>query len=155
MAAVRTRQSLRARVDGRILAEHGATVFLRQVLELGRFHADLHPANLFVTPDSRICYLDFGITGTTTPEQRIAIAQVLAATVYGDADRALKYSAELGLIVPEHLQPKVRSEVAELMGARCRRHRVTSAASPSASCASWMTRALRCRSAMGCSSRRS
>ncbi len=102
-------------VDGRILAEHGATVFLRQVLEMGRFHADLHPANLFVTPDSRICYLDFGITGTTTPEQRIAIAQVLAATVYGDADRALKYSAELGLIVPEHLQPKVRSEVAELM----------------------------------------
>ena len=79
---------------------------MRQVLELGRFHADLHPANLFVTPDSRICYLDFGIIGTTTPEQRIAIAQVLAATVYGDADRALKYSAELGLVVPEHLQPQ-------------------------------------------------
>jgi len=102
-------------VNGRILAEHGATVFLRQVLELGRFHADLHPANLFVTPDSRICYLDFGITGTTSPEQRIAIAQVLAATVYGDADRALKYSAELGLVVPEHLQPRVRGEVGELM----------------------------------------
>jgi ubiquinone biosynthesis protein len=102
-------------VNGRILAEHGATVFLRQVLELGRFHADLHPANLFVTPDSRICYLDFGITGTTSPEQRIAIAQVLAATVYGDADRALKYSAELGLIVPEHLQAEVRRQVGELM----------------------------------------
>ena len=36
---------------------------MRQVLEIGRFHADLHPANLFVTPDSRICYLDFGIIG--------------------------------------------------------------------------------------------
>jgi len=102
-------------VDGRILAEHGATVFLRQVLEIGRFHADLHPANLFVTPDSRICYLDFGITGTTSPEQRIAIAQVLAATVYGDADRALKYSAELGLVVPDELQARVRRDVGELM----------------------------------------
>lgn len=102
-------------VNGRILAEHGATVFLRQVLEIGRFHADLHPANLFVTPDSRICYLDFGITGVTTPAQRIAIAQVLAATVYGDADRALKYSAELGLVIPDALQSRVRSEVAALM----------------------------------------
>jgi len=102
-------------IDGRKLAEHGAQVFLRQVLEVGRFHADLHPANLFVTPDSRICYLDFGITGTTSPEQRIAIAQVLAATVYGDADRALKYSAELGLIVPDALKPRVRRDVGELM----------------------------------------
>ena len=102
-------------VNGRMLAEHGAQVFMRQVLEIGRFHADLHPANLFVTPDSRICYLDFGIIGTTSPEQRVAIAQVLAATVYGDADRALKYSAELGLVVPDELQPIVRRAVGELM----------------------------------------
>ena len=129
-------------VDGRILAEHGATVFLRQVLELGRFHADLHPANLFVTPDSRICYLDFGITGTTTPEQRIAIAQVLAATVYGDADRALKYSAELGLIVPEHLQAQGPRRGGRAHGAHARRRRhVTSAVSLSGSFASWTTRA--------------
>ncbi len=104
-----------AGVDGRILAEHGATVFLRQVLELGRFHADLHPANLFVTPDSRICYLDFGITGTTSPGQRIAIAQVLAATVYGDANRALRYSAKLGLVVPPEKEAQVKRRVADLM----------------------------------------
>ena len=54
------------------------------------------PANIFVTPDGRICYLDFGIMGETTPEERIAIAQVLAATVYRDADRAVRYSRELG-----------------------------------------------------------
>jgi ubiquinone biosynthesis protein len=102
-------------VDGRMLAEHGARVFLRQVLEIGRFHADLHPANLFVTPDGRICYLDFGITGTTSPAQRRAIAQVLAATVHGDAGRALRYSAELGLVVPEARQRAVREKVAALM----------------------------------------
>jgi len=105
----------RAGIDGRALAVHGANVFLRQVLELGRFHADLHPANLFVTPDGRICYLDFGIVGRTDPAQRVAIAQVLAATVYGDADRALRYSAELGLVVPPHRQDRVRECIAELM----------------------------------------
>lgn len=104
-------------IDGRALAVHGADVFLRQVLELGRFHADLHPANLFVTPDGRICYLDFGIVGRTDPAQRIAIAQVLAATVYGDADRALRYSAELGLVVPDAARDRVRLRVTELMAA--------------------------------------
>ncbi len=105
----------RAGVDGYALAVHGATVFMRQVLVLGRFHADLHPANLLVTPDSKVCYLDFGIVGRTTPGERIAIAQVLAATVYGDADRALRYSAELGLMVPPELQHTVRDHVATLL----------------------------------------
>ena len=105
----------RAGIDARRLAAHGAEVFMRQVLVHGRYHADLHPANLFVTPDGRICYLDFGITGRTTPAQRIAIAQVLAATVYGDAERALHYSRALGLEVPEARVAAVRAAVADLM----------------------------------------
>jgi ubiquinone biosynthesis protein len=104
-------------IDGRALAVHGADVFMRSVLELGRYHADLHPANVFVTPDGRICYLDFGIVGHTEPSQREAIAQVLAATVYGDADRALRYSAELGLVVPPERVDEVRRQVAALMAA--------------------------------------
>lgn len=105
----------RAGIDGRGLALHGAEVFMRQVLVLGRYHADLHPANLFITHDGRICYLDFGITGRTSPEQRIAIAQVLAATVYRDADRALRYSRELGLEIPAAVESEVRDRVARLM----------------------------------------
>lgn len=105
----------RAGVDAFHLALHGAEVFMRQVLVLGRYHADLHPANLFVTPDSRICYLDFGIVGKTQPDERLNIAQVLAATVYGDADRALRYSAKLGLVVPAEKQAHVRQQVGELM----------------------------------------
>jgi ubiquinone biosynthesis protein len=102
-------------IDGRGLALHGAELFMRQVLILGRFHADLHPANIFITPDGRIAYLDFGIIGRTEPESREAIAQVLAATVYGDADRALRYSAELGLVVPQQAQARVLGRVTELM----------------------------------------
>lgn len=102
-------------IDGRALAVHGANVFMRGVMVLGRYHADLHPANVFVTPDGRICYLDFGIVGRTAPSQREAIAQVLAATVYGDAERALRYSADLGLCVPPDKAEEVRGRVAKLM----------------------------------------
>ncbi len=105
----------RAGIDARALATHGANVFMHQVLVLGYYHADMHPANLFVTPDGRICFLDFGIVGTTTPPQREAIAQVLVGLVYGDADRALRYSRELGLEIPDEQVARVHKRVEELV----------------------------------------
>ncbi|OPZ75942.1 MAG: putative protein kinase UbiB [Actinobacteria bacterium ADurb.Bin444] len=92
--------AVRGGVDAYGLAVHGAEVFMRQVLVHGRFHADLHPANLLVTPDDRIAYLDFGIVGELTPHERAAVAQVLAALVFRDPERALRYSAQLGVTVP-------------------------------------------------------
>lgn len=104
-----------AGVDAHALAVHGATAFMRQVMLYGRYHADLHPSNLFVTPDSRIAYLDFGIVGHLTDAERGDIAQVLAGFVYRDADRALRYSANLGVVVPPHKVQTVRRELGELL----------------------------------------
>lgn len=104
-----------AGVDAHGLAVHGATAFMRQVMLYGRYHADLHPANLFVTPDSRIAYLDFGIVGHLTDAERGDIAQVLAAFVYRDADRALRYSERLGVHVPPDQVVAVRRELGELL----------------------------------------
>jgi len=108
-------QAEAAGVKTHFLALHGAEVFLRQVLELGQFHGDLHQANLLMTLDSRICYIDFGITGAVALEHREAIAQVLVATVYGDAKRAIKYSADLGLIIAPEKQALVEQKMATLM----------------------------------------
>ncbi len=104
-----------AGVDAHGLAVHGATAFMRQVMLYGRYHADLHPSNLFVTPDNRIAYLDFGIVGHLTDAERGQIAQVLAGFVYRDADRALRYSADLGVVVPPEKVLSVRSDLGELL----------------------------------------
>lgn len=106
-----------AGVDAHGLAVHGASAFMRQVMLYGRYHADLHPANLFVTPDSRIAYLDFGIVGHLTDSERGDIAQVLAAFVYRDADRALRYSENLGVHVPPDKAETVRRQLGELLDA--------------------------------------
>jgi ubiquinone biosynthesis protein len=104
-----------AGVDAHGLAVHGATAFMRQVMLYGRYHADLHPSNLFVTPDNRIAYLDFGIVGHLTDAERGDIAQVLAGFVYRDADRALRYSANLGVVVPPDKVATVRHELGVLL----------------------------------------
>ncbi|PKQ20656.1 MAG: hypothetical protein CVT66_03580 [Actinobacteria bacterium HGW-Actinobacteria-6] len=102
-------------VDCYALAVHGATAFMRQVFVYGRYHADLHPANLFVTPDNTIAYLDFGIVGFLTDEERMNITQVMAALVYRDPDRALKYSAKLGVDVPADRVEVVRTALGGLL----------------------------------------
>lgn len=43
---------------------------LEQGLLRGIFHADPHPGNIFVGPDKRLIFLDFGIVGELTPDDR-------------------------------------------------------------------------------------
>jgi len=50
----------------RRLAARGAESLLRQVFIEGFFHADPHAGNLFVTPDGRLCFLDWGLAGHLT-----------------------------------------------------------------------------------------
>ena len=48
---------------------------LNQVYVFGYFHADLHPANLFVLPGDAIGYVDFGIVGQLPDRVRNSLAQ--------------------------------------------------------------------------------
>lgn len=105
----------RAGIDGEALARHGAVAFMRQVLVHGRFHADLHPANLFVTPDGRIAYLDFGIVGHLDEAARSRVASILAAIVDRDAGGALAQAAALGLAVPERRRARLVADLDSLM----------------------------------------
>lgn len=98
-----------AGVDSTELARRGAEAFMRQVLEHGLFHADLHHGNLFVTRDGRIAYLDFGISGDSSAPQRHACAELLAALVDRDAARTISCSAPFGVaIAPGHESAMLR-----------------------------------------------
>ncbi|MDO8915289.1 MAG: AarF/UbiB family protein [Coriobacteriia bacterium] len=108
-------EAARAGIDSAALAMYGATAFMRQVMVYGRYHADLHPANLFVTPRNTIAYLDFGIVGHLTKDEREDIAQVLAGLAYRDPDRALRYSRRLGVNVPPDKVDAVRRELGVLL----------------------------------------
>lgn len=92
--------AVRRRPDYAELAERGARAFLQQVLRDGLFHADLHPANLLVTPKGEIAYLDFGITGRLTPEERRNVLGALAGLLARDPPLALRHLDRLGVLVP-------------------------------------------------------
>jgi len=71
-------------------------VYLRQLLELGRFQADPHPGNFLVAPDGALVLLDFGCTCTLSDEDRGHYRGLVRAFVGGDGDAAAAHLEALG-----------------------------------------------------------
>ena len=76
----------RATGDRKALARRGAEVILKQILLHGVFHADPHPANVFVLPGGVICLLDFGNIGRLDRSLRERLARLVESVVHEDAD---------------------------------------------------------------------
>jgi predicted unusual protein kinase regulating ubiquinone biosynthesis (AarF/ABC1/UbiB family) len=71
------------------LVRHLDWNMLNQVHVFGFFHADLHPANLFVLPGDAIGYVDFGIVGKLSGEMRRSLTHYASLFFAGDTDRAI------------------------------------------------------------------
>lgn len=67
---------LRARgIDFRQLAERGVEIFFTQVFRHNFFHADMHPGNIFVSPEGQYIAVDFGIMGTLSAADQNYLAE--------------------------------------------------------------------------------
>ncbi len=60
--------------------------FLGDAFQNGIYHADLHPANLMILPDSVVGYIDFGITGVISRHARRHLVAMTLALAEGDMD---------------------------------------------------------------------
>lgn len=69
----------RERVDLKTLAERGVEIFFTQVFRDSFFHADMHPGNIFATPDARYIAVDFGIVGSISKTDQYYVAENLLA----------------------------------------------------------------------------
>jgi ubiquinone biosynthesis protein len=68
-----------AGIDLGHLSNNGVEIFFTQAFRDGFFHADMHPGNIFVSPDGRYCAVDFGIMGTLSDADKLYLAQNFVA----------------------------------------------------------------------------
>jgi ubiquinone biosynthesis protein len=83
------------------LARAGVEIFFTQVFRDGFFHADMHPGNIFVTPQGQYVALDFGIMGTLTEVDKNYLAQNFLAFFRRDYRRVAEAHIESGWAPPE------------------------------------------------------
>ena len=87
-----------AGLDPKLIAENGATLILRQVLEFGIFHGDPHPGNLLVLPENVIAPLDFGIVGHLDEEMKQLVLDLLLAIISRDIRQLTSILSAVGVI---------------------------------------------------------
>ena len=81
---------------------------LNQVFVHGYFHADLHPANLFVLPGNAIGYVDYGIVGSLPDDTRDSLTHYSWLLFHGDVDAAVRSSCAGSLRRPPRI-PRPRA----------------------------------------------
>ncbi|XP_016499694.1 uncharacterized protein LOC107818246 isoform X3 [Nicotiana tabacum] len=66
----------KANLNRKRLIDQGLYCSLRQLLEVGFFHADPHPGNLVATEDGALAYFDFGMMGDIPRHYRVGLIKV-------------------------------------------------------------------------------
>ncbi|MEP3347187.1 MAG: 2-polyprenylphenol 6-hydroxylase [Litoreibacter sp.] len=84
--------------DRQALGERVLQLFLRQALNDGYFHADMHQGNLKVSADGDIIAYDFGIMGRIDEYTRRVYAEILIGFIRKDYRRVAEVHFEAGYV---------------------------------------------------------
>lgn len=101
-------ESLRmAGIDPAEVAPVFASVMFDQLFTKGFFHADPHPGNIFVTPDSgsvehpwKLTFIDFGMMGEVPAKTRSGLRKLLIAAASRDGRGLVAAISDVGVLMP-------------------------------------------------------
>ena len=103
---------LRHNIDTKKMVENLIEFYGNQLLIHGFFHADPHPGNILIRPDSRIVLLDYGMVLEITPELRRDLVKIVVAAVRSDVDELINMAYKLDMLEYD-VSPSVVREAAQ------------------------------------------
>jgi ubiquinone biosynthesis protein len=89
-----------AGIDMRRLAHNGVSIFFTQAFRDGFFHADMHPGNIFVTPQGQYRAVDFGIMGSLGEQDKRYLAENFLAFFNRDYRAVAEAHLRAGWVPP-------------------------------------------------------
>src|SRR5215467_8019696 len=103
---------LRHNIDTKKMVENLIEFYGNQLLIHGVFHADPHPGNILIRPNSRIVLLDYGMVLEITPELQQDLVRIVVAAVRGDVDELINLAYKLEMLEYD-VSPSVVREAAQ------------------------------------------
>jgi len=77
-------------LNPKVVARRGADFVLRQIFELGFFHADPHPGNFFLLPENVLAPIDFGQVSRLSMQDRKLFNEIVLAIVDDEPGRIVR-----------------------------------------------------------------
>jgi predicted unusual protein kinase regulating ubiquinone biosynthesis (AarF/ABC1/UbiB family) len=87
-------------IDRGDLVERLEEVYIRMIVEDGRFHADPHPGNLAVQADGTLVFYDFGMTGRLGDRTRRQLLEFYVGLATDDVERVMDAFVAMGALDP-------------------------------------------------------
>jgi ubiquinone biosynthesis protein len=106
-----------AGIDRGKIVETGVLCYLRQIFEVGSFHADPHEGNLFAMPDGRVGFIDFGRVGWVSERNRARVFDLMLAFVEADEAAATDILASMVSAGPQLDLASLQRELGQLIDA--------------------------------------
>lgn len=83
-------------LDTKKIAHSLTSCILKQIFVDGFFHGDPHPGNIFILPDGKISFIDFGVVGRIDDETKFTFAHLFVAAAAKDAEGMIKVLQQTG-----------------------------------------------------------
>jgi ubiquinone biosynthesis protein len=85
-------------IDRKSVVMNSANSLMKQIFEVGIFHADPHPGNIFVLPGNVIAPIDFGNVGRIDDDMRNAFTEIIMGIVDQDPHRIARALVNIGFV---------------------------------------------------------
>ncbi len=107
-------------IDPEVILRTGLKAYLKMVFKYGLFHGDLHAGNMFVLPNNKIGFIDFGVVGRLNNHTQEAIANIFLALASEDYERLAYEYIDLapysGYVDADHFARDLRDLIAPYYG---------------------------------------
>lgn len=100
----------RYNINRKTLTMNYCLTILEQALLHGFFHADPHPANIFVDTHGRLIFLDYGIMGELGAADRTKVIRIIASIPEKDADKTMDLIVSLARDTSQANIPEFKRE---------------------------------------------
>lgn len=101
--------------DKKIIAERITDAMIYQILVEGFFHGDPHPGNIFILPDNKVAFLDFGMVGRLSDDLQYHFSSLLINLQSGDIDGVIETFNDMGLLSKVENEFALRRDIDSLL----------------------------------------
>lgn len=101
--------------DLRMIANRGANSLMRQLFVHGFFHGDPHPGNIFVLPNNVLCFVDFGMMGRLSKNDKELFADFIMDILRRDERRVAESVKKLTIYELEPDLDEFERDIADIL----------------------------------------
>lgn len=102
-------------LDKKRISQIGLNSIMKQVFVDGFFHGDPHPANILVTRNCKLCFIDFGIVGRINEERRLELIHIFSGLMDGDSSKILDSLEMMGALQEDTDTKNFKEEIEDML----------------------------------------